>query len=495
MIGRRLRRLVPAPVARADLAVFRWVARQHAPVLDATLPRLSTAANHSRLWMGTALVLALGGGRFGRRAALRGMLAVGLTSAIANLPAKLLTNRKRPDLAVVPEVRRLAKLPTSTSFPSGHSASAAAFATAVGLEMPRARWPLGAVASAVALSRVYTGVHYPGDVLAGVALGGAVALGTRRRWPLADHTVARGERVEGVGRPTPDGDGLVIVANSQAGPALLPGPAEKLRRELPGAKVIEVTDPDGLAGALAEACRVARVLGIAGGDGSVSAAAVAASEAGLPLLVVPAGTLNHLATDLGLATITDVVAAVRDGEVVRADLAEIDGRPFVNAASIGVYPHLVDAREEREARLGKWPALLYGLARILPGASPAEVDLDGERHRLWLLFAGNSRYTATGIAPSRRRRLDDGLIDLRILHAGQRGSLARILASVATGRLGRSAPYEQRLVREVRIRSASGPLRLACDGETFQGSGEFTIRKRDQALLLLVPSTGSGHRA
>jgi undecaprenyl-diphosphatase len=103
-----------------------------------------------------------------------GVAAIGVASAGANLVGKGLTRRRRPDRdahRVAPA--RHVPMPTSSSFPSGHSASAAAFAVAVGARVPAAAVPLGLLAAAVGYSRVHTGVHYPGDVLAGFALGAA----------------------------------------------------------------------------------------------------------------------------------------------------------------------------------------------------------------------------------------------------------------------------------------------------------------------------------
>jgi undecaprenyl-diphosphatase len=105
------------------------------------------------------------------------MAAVAATSAIANVAVKLTVRRRRPDRAV-PEGRRL-KQPGSSSFPSGHAASAAAFSGVIGREIPQLWLPVNALAGTVALSRVYTGVHYPGDVLAGWLLGKSVACVSR----------------------------------------------------------------------------------------------------------------------------------------------------------------------------------------------------------------------------------------------------------------------------------------------------------------------------
>ena len=137
---------------------------------DEVLPRLSRLANHSVLWMGVAAGLWATGNPRARRAAGRGLGSVALASAAANLIGKGLNSRRRPQ-AEIPLVRRLRHPPTSASFPSGHSASAAAFATAVSLEAPVLAPPVIVLAGAVGLSRVVTGVHYPSDVLAGFAIG------------------------------------------------------------------------------------------------------------------------------------------------------------------------------------------------------------------------------------------------------------------------------------------------------------------------------------
>jgi len=165
----------------ADEALFRAIAGWHAPILDRIMPSLSNAANKSVLWIGTASLLAVFGGKRGRWAAVEGLVAVGITSATANLAAKHLVNRPRPTSGV-PEHRRLAQ-PESSSFPSGHTASAAAFSGVVGQEIPILYVPVTALASAVGFSRVYTGVHYPGDVLAGWALGRLIAGSVRTIWP------------------------------------------------------------------------------------------------------------------------------------------------------------------------------------------------------------------------------------------------------------------------------------------------------------------------
>ena len=184
--------LIPAAVQEWDLRTYRRTARWHAPLLDFLLPRLSRLADKSVLWSVIATVLNQVGGRQGRRAGLRGLFALALGSAVGNLVA-LVAKRKRPDIKDVPKLRRLARLPLSPSFPSRHTTSAFAFAAGAALEKPLLAAPLVPLAAAVGYSRVYTGVHYPSDVIAGAALGSGLAFLTRRLWPVPPQ--ARRERV------------------------------------------------------------------------------------------------------------------------------------------------------------------------------------------------------------------------------------------------------------------------------------------------------------
>lgn len=168
-------------LGRLDHAAYRAVAGAHSPALDAPLRRLSDFANFSKPWFLLAGTLGLFGGTPGRRAALTGVAAIGVASLVVNQPMKLAGDRPRPDRERhgVPEVRWVT-MPTSTSFPSGHSASAAAFTVAVGDVLPGLRVPLRLAGAVVAFSRVYTGVHYPGDVVVGYATGAALGRLTSR---------------------------------------------------------------------------------------------------------------------------------------------------------------------------------------------------------------------------------------------------------------------------------------------------------------------------
>lgn len=161
---------------RVDRAVYRAVAATPTPHLDKGMRRLSRAADHSKLSLAASIVLALAGGVRGRQAARAGLASVAVTSGVVNLIIKPVGRRRRPDPARrgVPTARRI-RTPRSSSFPSGHTASAVAFASAVGQILPGAGIPLHGLAGLVGYSRVHTGVHYPGDVIAGAVIGSITA--------------------------------------------------------------------------------------------------------------------------------------------------------------------------------------------------------------------------------------------------------------------------------------------------------------------------------
>jgi undecaprenyl-diphosphatase len=164
---------------RVDVAVYAAIAGTSTPTLDRAMARLSRAADYSRLSLAAAAVLATAGGASGRRAAKAGLASVGVTATIINLVFKPLSSRRRPDrVAQEVPVDRHVRMPISSSFPSGHSAAAFAFATGVGHLSPVAAAPLHGLAALVAYSRVHTGVHYPGDVIVGSLLGVVLAQAT-----------------------------------------------------------------------------------------------------------------------------------------------------------------------------------------------------------------------------------------------------------------------------------------------------------------------------
>ncbi|HEX4463833.1 MAG TPA: phosphatase PAP2 family protein [Solirubrobacterales bacterium] len=171
-----------------DTAVYGAIAASETPSLDVAMRGLSRAADHSKLWFAVAAGLALLGGPNGRLAARKGLVSLGIASGFANLVAKPLSARRRPARREAEELAsRHVPMPRSSSFPSGHAASAFAFATGAASAQPPLSAPLRAVATLVGYSRVHTGVHYPADVLAGAFIGVSAA-------ELVGHLLDRGRQ-------------------------------------------------------------------------------------------------------------------------------------------------------------------------------------------------------------------------------------------------------------------------------------------------------------
>jgi diacylglycerol kinase family enzyme/membrane-associated phospholipid phosphatase len=484
-VSRRLARALLV----ADKQAFASVARYDNAGIDQVVPRLTNGANHGVLWFGVAGALALTG-TGGRRAAARGLMSMGIASAVANGPAKWAVRRTRPLLTDVPPLRQLARQPRTTSFPSGHSASAAAFATGVLLESPARALPVVVIAAGVAYGRVHIGVHYPSDVAAGIALGAVSAVVVRRVWPTRPVASGAAEAGRCEAPALPDGDGLVVVVN--AGAESTGAVADELCAQvsdaLPKVEVVRCDDPGRIQETLQDAARRARVLGVAGGDGTVSCAAGIAVAQEVPLVVLPAGTLNHFAGELGVNDGEGALKAVAEGSAVSVTVAQAgEGLPFLNTFSLGLYPELVHRREAREKLVGKWPALALALIEVLRSAEPTDIEVDSKPRRVWLLFGGNGRYHPSGFAPSWRERLDEDVVDVRIVDAKRRWARTRLVAAVLTGRLGRCRVYEERTVDEMRIRFLDPEPALARDGETQPAPTELTLRAADHRLVVYRP--------
>ncbi len=478
-----------------DRALSRAVASLPPSRFDTVMKRLSTAANHSFLWFGIAAILAARRGA-SRKAAARGVLAIAGASLSANAVLKPLLPRRRPAASELPAYQAIANPPTSSSFPSGHAASAAAFATAVAMESPRLGLVIAPIAASVAYSRVHVGVHWSSDVAVGAAIGSGVALATRRWWPVRHSDEARARPLDAVPE-LPDGEGLVMVSNQRSGDPNH-DPAAELEEALPKAVVVRA-EPDRdldeqLDEAVVERDGWVKAIGVAGGDGTVAAAAAVAGRRGLPMVVVPTGTLNHFARDVGVYDLQEAVDATGAGQAVAVDLGLIDVHPsggardavtkvrcFLNTASLGSYPDLVRLREQWQPRWGKWPAFAAALVVVLRRAEPVQIRIDGRWTSVWFLFVGNGPYHPRGMVPAWRPTLDSGLLDVRWLRADVRFSRLRAITALLLGALGHSRVYRQMEVPRLEVELAV-PGMLATDGEVVGEAGRYTFHVAKDAI-------------
>ncbi|MFE4410909.1 bifunctional phosphatase PAP2/diacylglycerol kinase family protein [Streptomyces sp. NPDC093064] len=489
--------IVPKTGARAvlkrltalDGRLFEFAAARRWPGAGPVLPRLSRAANHGVLWCAVAAAISASRTPRARRAAVRGLASLSLASLTVNTLGKRSVRRDRPVLDPVPIMRRLKRQPFTTSFPSGHAASAAAFATGVALESPAWGAAVAPVAASVALSRVYTGVHFPSDVLAGAALGAGVAFAARALVPTRAQT-GPPPRPRADLPALPGGAGLVLVANRASGTADRAG---ALRDVLPEADVVEC-EPGEVQAELEKAADRARVLGVCGGDGTVNAAAEVALRRGLPLAVLPGGTLNHFAYDLGVEDARALGRALEHGHGVRVDVGRFRSGSkrgvFLNTFSLGLYPELVRERERWSGRIGGWPAGVLAALKVLSAdRHPLRAVVQGRTHPLWLLFAGNGTYHRMGLAPGRRLDLTDGKLDVRVVHGGRRPAL-RLLSAALAGPLTRSPAHAAVQVKRLRLTGVAPGTLLAHDGEVMEVEDELWLEKLPEALAVYRPLPG-----
>lgn len=233
----------------------------------------------------------------------------------------------------------------------------------------------------------------------------------------------------------------------------------------------------------------------AGGDGTVNAvAARLADHAHACLGVLPLGTLNHFARDLGLPLDLDAaIQAIADGHVVAVDAGEVNGRLFLNNASIGLYASIVVQRERtrKALGLGKWPALARATWAALrdPASFDVAVNADGrmQHRRTPFLFVGNNDYTLRGPALGQRERLDEGTLSVYVLRPKGRWGLlwlgARALAGIVSGERDLTAQRAS----ELEVAAARDRVTAVCDGEVTELATPLRFRVRPRALRVCVP--------
>jgi diacylglycerol kinase family enzyme len=231
----------------------------------------------------------------------------------------------------------------------------------------------------------------------------------------------------------------------------------------------------------------------AGGDGTVNALANVAVEADVPLGVLPQGTLNHFAKDLGVPTDLDgALGVVLEGHTRRVDVGEVCGRIFVNNSSLGVYPRIVRLRERFGVRgPAKWIAAAWATLAVLRRHPFAGVRLvvDGEPvlRRTPFVFVGNNEYRMEGLAAGTRERLDRGLLALYVMNASGRRSLAWLGFQILLGRTARLRELDTFLLAEATVEVRRSRVGVALDGEVVELRPPLVYRSRPGALQVFAP--------
>lgn len=243
-----------------------------------------------------------------------------------------------------------------------------------------------------------------------------------------------------------------------------------------------------------EAARTSSAVVAAGGDGTVSAVAAALAGTTIPLGVLPLGTLNHFARDLQLPLdLKEAVAAIATGHSVAVDVGRLNDRTFLNNASIGLYPNIVDLRDQlRRQGRRKWPAFVSATARVLWTYRGVAVALESENRR-WVgrtpfVFVGNNEYTVDGPALGGRRTLRAAQIVAYVTPRMRSRELPLLFARAIAGRALQSGAFEIVAAPRLDIAlPARSRIRVALDGEVMSMTTPLRFRSDPLALHVLGP--------
>jgi YegS/Rv2252/BmrU family lipid kinase len=488
---------MPGPLATIDALdrrLFERLTRKERGFADKALGHLSNAANRSLLWLAMAGLLAVLGGKRGRWAAVRGVLAIVMSSTLVNLPLKYLARRSRPRIRGNRPLP--VKMPGSFSFPSGHSASAFAFTTATALEDPRALAAVLPVASAVAYSRVHLRVHYPLDVLVGAAIGTGMGvaseatLNAARLWwersqPVPQHLSPRSNRLI-----------LVTSKNSGGSDTLRRARKAMSERNLIVSHEITLEQLAGLRNLL-QGPEPQPIVVAAGGDGTVGAVANAIARSDTVLGILPLGTSNDFARSLELPMrVEEAVRLLARGAIRQVPVGRLAAdsqapRQFVHAAAAGLnvafarFATRADARQ----RLGR---LTYAVAAALALHERPQFDC-------LLEFGGRTEHMRLVHLAVVNAPVFGGFLDLRLPGSNAEDPLLHVITveHLPIRRLLRSALYPaiglHRRIRGFRVITASRitirpqhPMDVTLDGE-IAGKIPGTFEVVPDALKVIAP--------
>lgn len=294
---------------------------------------------------------------------------------------------------------------------------------------------------------------------------------------------------------------LTVLVNREGGAAAAAGDAlpERIAAAFHAAGItarVELLPGRDMAGAVAGAARVNRRIVVAGGDGTVACAAQALRGSDTELALLPLGTLNHFSRDLQIpADLGDAAALAAHGRATPIDLGEVNGRCFINNASLGLYFDMVRARDDVRRRLGwpKWlaavPAGAHALGRLRNRHVQIDVGKGPAALVTPLMLVGNNRYSLDAGALGARASLRDGTLSVYAVARRSRSALVWFAVRVLLGKADQKADFEELgEYPALTLRSPHRTVEIALDGELHVLQAPLTFRAAPGALRVVVPS-------
>src|SRR3954471_256996 len=295
---------------------------------------------------------------------------------------------------------------------------------------------------------------------------------------------------------------MIVIMNRGAG-----GPddprariTELFRRHGEEARVVELDGANDLCAiARAAAAGDDRIIVAAGGDGTISAVAAALAGTDKVLGVLPVGTLNHFAKDLRIPLdLESAVQTIMEGEVAAVDVAEVNGRIFINNSNLGLYPQIVSRREAQQQQLarGKWTAFFWAALQALRRFPFLDLRIAFEGQEIFrrtaFLFVGNNEYQIAGFNLGSRACVNGGKLGLYLTHGTGRFGLFRLAFHALFGRVDQAKDFDVFCVTDARIETRKRRLLIALDGEVERMETPLNYRIRPAALRVLVPRKETG---
>jgi diacylglycerol kinase family enzyme len=230
----------------------------------------------------------------------------------------------------------------------------------------------------------------------------------------------------------------------------------------------------------------------AGGDGTISTVAAQIAGHHAALGVLPLGTLNHFARDIGMPLDTEeAIAAICSGEVKAVDVASVNGKVFINNSSLGLYPDQARLRQVWRAKIGRWPALIIASVIVLTRFPFLRVlaEFGGKRisRRCPLMLVSNNEYKLEPGKLTERERLDRGVLGIYLLRNEGRTGLLRIALHSLVYRLEEAASFENYTATKATVATRQRRIRVALDGEVYRLHTPLHYESMPASLRVIVP--------